>query len=923
MIFTKCKHPRPDLRKEVRIRIESGNASSLLLVVPTNRKSRYLKREIISASPGGAVSGLNIETLGTFAQNLLSASGATTGRILSDAASAVLLKQSLTANNLKYFSGYKNDFPQGTLDRIKNVISEYKRYGVTPEMIRKESSKLEGAEKLKALDISSVFESYNILCSKTGVKEMGDIYAELNSLPDLLFSQTFKSCYPSADLMLMDGFDEFTDPELEIINSAADLQYPELYIEMDYYGLNEHIFSHLEPCYKKLIGKGFHPADDKTAATTDDFKGAIRKQLFFPASKKISGYDLNVIEAPSREQEVEFIAKEIKDLLISGNVKPGQICAAFNLINEYSPLIRDIFNVYGIPFNLTDRKALALSAPVVAVINFLEIIENDYYYRNIFRALSSGYIRLNDINISNLYAASADLNIISGYANWVSSLNNAIIMASDENNGTSAGKKTLYRKALDDINSLNEFLQPFNNKLTVKEFRVLLIRTISSLNIHSEILNNRNEYIEENIKGLTEFINTLDELFELLDKEEGKEKLPLKYFIANIKTAVSGTRFNIKEKPGFGVQVTNLNEIRGLKFDYLFIGGMIDGDLPTRYKPEIFNSGTFVKNERKHQTEERYHFYQSLCCWNQKLYLSYPLNSDKKEFVKSNFLKAFEGLFDTTVKKESDYTSRVYSREELLNLTGRGVISPETAAGYKIDTGQISESISINETRTGSLSTSSEYTGHIYEVLNAASREALAALCRKEFSVSQLELYAGCPFRYFVQRVLSLNTLEEPAEEIEARELGSLLHSILYKFYTELNKKKIVLKDADDKCFKTAVDLIFSVAGQELTSAVFSPLSFYEKEKILGINGNKKESILYRFLELERNTTDNFAPSYFEISFGNFPGEKSEKGEKVNNFMAGSVKVRGKIDRIDIDHQDETFKVVDYKTGSSKPSKKI
>ena len=114
-------------------------------------------------------------------------------------------------------------------------------------------------------------------------------------------------------------------------------------------------------------------------------------------------------------------------------------------------------------------------------------------------------------------------------------------------------------------------------------------------------------------------------MIELFEIEYGsKEKFPLKFFLNNIRTAITSTRFNIKEKPGYGVQVTTLNEIRGLQFDYLFIGGMCEGDLPTRYTPEIFFSGSYVRNELTHQTEERYQFYQSICSWNKKLYLTYP-----------------------------------------------------------------------------------------------------------------------------------------------------------------------------------------------------------------------------------------------------------------------------------------------------------
>jgi hypothetical protein len=54
-------------------------------------------------------------------------------------------------------------------------------------------------------------------------------------------------------------------------------------------------------------------------------------------------------------------------------------------------------------------------------------LENDFYYKNIFRALSGGFIQLAGINLSNLLKTSVDLKIISGYKNWKDTINDALI----------------------------------------------------------------------------------------------------------------------------------------------------------------------------------------------------------------------------------------------------------------------------------------------------------------------------------------------------------------------------------------------------------------------------------------------------------------------------------------------------------------
>ena len=125
------------------------------------------------------------------------------------------------------------------------------------------------------------------------------------------------------------------------------------------------------------------------------------------------------INAQSREEEVELIAKEIKKLLQDKKIEPERICIVFNLIGNYSTIIRDRFNVYGIPFNLTDRFSLSTSPPVKALLGLLEILENDFYYKNIFRAFGSGFLGSMGIDISSLLKTSVELKIVSGYENWM------------------------------------------------------------------------------------------------------------------------------------------------------------------------------------------------------------------------------------------------------------------------------------------------------------------------------------------------------------------------------------------------------------------------------------------------------------------------------------------------------------------------
>ena len=167
---------------------------------------------------------------------------------------------------------------------------------------------------------------------------------------------------------------------------------------------------------------------------------------------------------------------------------------------------------------------------------------------------------------------------------------------------------------------------------------------------------------------------------------------------------------------------------------------------------------------------------------------------------------------------------------------------------------------------------------------------------------------------------LRLETIAEPVEELEAFEYGSLIHSILYEFYTKLKEKGIVLSNCNDDEFKAAEDLLFKIAERRFDELNLNPeFSFYEREKLLGINGRKTQSLLYKFLEEERKNDGGYVPEFFEMSFGNVKEEKFSKKNK-EGVTSGTIKLKGKIDRIDINEEQKTLKVIDYKLGGTKPT---
>lgn len=940
MILSKNKNIL-DLEKNIDMFISESEPGKFLLIVPTNRRARKLKKEIISLLPNKSSGRLHVETLSTLTSKLFS--DMTNFIELSEAASTVFIKKSSKNVKLSYLANYKGDIPFGTLERVKNVISEYKRHGITAAKLREETAQLEKTEKLKAEDIASIYEEYQKICRNINAYEIGDIYSEIISWEDETFEKHFRKVFGSVEVIKIDGFDEFTQAEISIINKLDKVINTSLFIDVDYPSENRELAAHIDGnfSFEKLKEIGFIKFD-QDQSNMNEFYSHLRKELFTSSNRKPNRKfkdQIYKISALDRKEEIEIIAKIIKSLLIEEKIKPNKICVCFNLIKEYSHIVRDKFSSYGIPYNLTDRILLAESLPIIELISFLEILENDFYHKNIFRAITGGFAKDFGFDFQNLLKISTELNIVSGKINWKRKIGSALNASRFDESEIQFSEEAL-NKALNDIEHIENLLKPFSKKMKIDEFLENLHKLIVELELGKNSLQIESDQQEANIKSISTFIETVTEVFSLLRSEYGEEKLALKFYMDQIRTICNWARFNVKERSDYGVQVTSFDEIRGLNFDYLFVAGLNDGIIPTRYSPEIFFSGSFASKEEDHQAEEKFRFYQTIHAWDpgidrtkNKLYLINSMSSGKNDLVESTFLNSFSETFECSVIDPKLYGRKIYSVEELLTVTGKILfsdkanISKKLKSSLPIEAEKIKKKILTDSIRSDE-SLLTAYNGWLLdssseEQLQSENRPKLEEYKTRNFSVTQLETYAKCPFKYFVERVLNLSVIEDPKEEIEALEMGSMLHNIFYEFMIWTKQKNILLSQCTEKDFNKAADKLFEIAGKFVNDPKFdSEYGFIEKEKILGFDGRREDSILYQFLNLEKNDVE-FIPAYFEIPFGRNMREGYNEIEQpqMDELQFSGVSLRGKIDRIDISHDGSKLQVIDYKLSGSKPTK--
>ncbi|HUI10067.1 MAG TPA: PD-(D/E)XK nuclease family protein [Bacteroidota bacterium] len=946
-------------------RVRRSRMDGCLVVVPTRRRVRHLSREIMRLSPGAVAPALPLHTMESLCRALYGAlpgarplaAGPVRTLIFHRAIAAV-------AGSLSYFSapGGEARLPRGTFDRLTETITRLKESGIYHQTLADELAISPGAEQPRLRDVASVYGAYEQELLALGAEDSEGVYRALApGASQAEFTGAFRKLFPGVETLSLAGFDEFSVPEIRVLRRICDVPDLTVTLMFDYAPGNPALFGHLEENYRLLMELGFRESHgEKEAAAAAFFFGcgarppAARKasehiaRTLFAGHRRSPRGDLRsvatVMAARSRVHEVECICKLIRRLVAEN---PGRdlsaICVALRTPGKYTDIMREMFAEYEIPVNITDRFELARSPLTVSILGFLRIPLLGFRREDVLRAAASPYVALpvpgSPFDGGNLSSVARRVRATAGLEGWRRRIDRAV----DETNRRLAGATDEaerrrvqveldgFRKAAVDIDALGALLAPFGRQLTAEEFAAEVLALLSKLSVISRLIDpalRGDPFLaEKDIRALNAFTETLHAVAATARMQDGPgTPRPLRVHYDRLKTALGQERYNVREQFGRGVLVTSIEETRELPVEVMIVGGLVDGEFPTVYQSEIFLSARRRRErEQRHTWENRYLFYQAVTNWTEHLYLTYPLREGENELVRSSFIDAFLASCDVTLWEdpgEIPFASDIASRGEYLrHLSALGGQAPAMPAGMEEAWGRIRASRDVELRRTD-VGGAGAFGGEISGAISPGGRDHLEKYRERVFSVSQLETYALCPFRFFARSVLRLTEREEFEEGITPLEKGALLHSALFQFYTARRARGAPpLRGASADVFEEAAAELAAIA-----SAILEPLdlpdAFWEldKELVLGRNG-KGDGLLRRFLECERSREDSMEPAYFEVSFGGTPGERGRSdgllsgGEPVE---LGKARLRGKIDRVE--KGEGCFTVVDYKTGRDLPT---
>jgi hypothetical protein len=150
--------------------------------------------------------------------------------------------------------------------------------------------------------------------------------------------------------------------------------------------------------------------------------------LFSPSSRKrIEKLARGVFRDPL--DEMRAVAREIRSLISSG-VEPGHIAIMLPIRSKAAPLVGEVLDDYGIPYNLHLKTSLSESPVVMSILSILEAVDSEYDRDAVIRMISSPYFTFRFSNNGHEHALQARdvgevsllAGILGGKDTWSSSL---------------------------------------------------------------------------------------------------------------------------------------------------------------------------------------------------------------------------------------------------------------------------------------------------------------------------------------------------------------------------------------------------------------------------------------------------------------------------------------------------------------------
>lgn len=734
------------------------------------------------------------------------------------------------------------------------------------------------------------------------------------------------------------GFVSFRHPDLEFLEVLSENNEIIISTNLDlvkgpFIGENNFFLNDLTKIGFKVYDDNCSEVDLKEFRNNIGFESSIEAL----AGYRVSNY--NIHSYINIKEETYAITKLVKYLLLnkSLNLKPSDICVVSRDVGAYSGLIREFFADNKIPANISDRYELSKSPVTNALVNIIDVIVSNYSFDSIRNVLDSAYISSDIKNPKHFLYLAIKYRILGGipkfnFDNFIlqleSRLNN-LANSNKESNRFNNNDKN-YRNEIVNLTSTIENFKSLNNKFgvidnekdySIGEFIELIKRLTSSFKIKDQILDLRerlkdvslsfndklffSERIEKDSRALFKFFEVLEKL-NSLESNKGIS-YSLSEILLKLKGILSVTKYQIREKKGFGVDVTSIEQTRGLDYKVKIMAGAVEGMMPIVFQTDRLIGKIMIESEQRHYYDEFIQFFEFLNN-DSEIYIFSHRENESELKINSHFISPLEvdkysniNFDNSGLEWQNTYINR---REKILNGEFKKFDERIDYILKRSEKFKNSEDLIIETGLT-------DY-GIINDVIDGT------------YSASSIKSFQSYYYDYFYSKALGLTTYDDIEIYLTPMELGNTIHNSIeetFNIYIQSNQvciKNELKSNDNNKSFKlikfdladkTSLLDLFKKTTNEKLEKYKSEHEFFNIEKNYLLGSGQFDGILIKWFEsiIDSHISSNNYIMAIEYSFGNY---------SINN-RGTIIHFNGKIDRVDISEDLKEITIIDYKLSNS------
>ncbi len=365
--------------------------------------------------------------------------------------------------------------------------------------------------------------------------------------------------------------------------------------------------------------------------------------------------DISARILKNKEQEVAFIAATVKKLHQQTGLPLHQFGITFPDLENYAPLIRNAFKDAGIAYNLSTGFSLAQSSLIQSYLQVLKVVTQGFDCEQVYALLLSPLINSHENMAATWKRLIRQMRMKHLSRDWQQQVQAFIKHKKDQQAADEEETDVEYLLALEKMMSglppLIHSLQSLPASAPAVLLKEHFIRVLSELGMlnwleHEQNYLNRQEQ-ERIYRAFNRFIKLLEQLTWILQFQWQDNAITLSDYYRNLKLLIQQETFNLREWSNYGVQIMPRLEIQALECNYLFIGGLLEGNFPRHFRRDIF----FNDQERQQMgltasedilAQDRFLFYQLLASSAEQVYLTCPKFSNDIELLPSTFLASLK-----------------------------------------------------------------------------------------------------------------------------------------------------------------------------------------------------------------------------------------------------------------------------------------